>query len=167
MKKIAVFNIKQEAEANAHLAKFPPEQVAIVDESIVINYDDQTYPDSYKAEELRALIMSNEKEKMTTNISIKVSMLHLTDAETSLSDAKAKLEELKKTTVTTTGKTKDEVKEINRDRNKKIEAYTFSIKQLEEKKRNIEEATAGLRNSIRNFENKNRILAEEIALLKP
>jgi chromosome segregation ATPase len=148
------------------LAKYPPEQVAIVDDCIIINYDDQTYPDTYKAEELRALIMSNEKESMTTNISIKVSMLHLADTEASIADATSKLEELKKTTVTATGKTKEEAKELNRDRNKKIEAYTFSLKQLADKKRNIEEAIAGLRNSIRNFENKNKILNEEIALLK-
>lgn len=169
MKRIAVFNVKQSVEANEHLAKFPPEQVGIVDDMIVINYDDQLYPDSYKAEEIRGLILSNIKGMMTTEISIKVSLLEIEDARASLvinEENLAKLEETNITSLSETTMDKAELKELKKDRQEKINAHRLAIQNTKDAIKNMENATAGLRKSIKNFENKNKILNEELALLK-
>lgn len=109
MKKIAVFkNPEEVALANDFLAKNPPEQVSTYDDKIVINYDDQTYPPAYKAEEIRGLMLSNEKQMMTSQISLDVAEVDLVRykddlakletteiSETNLSELSAKVEEAK------------------------------------------------------------------------
>ncbi len=169
MKRIAVFNVKEADAANEHLAKFPPEQVGIVDDMIVINYDDQSYPDSYKAEEIRGLILSNVKGMMTTEISIKVSLLEIADAKANLATNEETLEKLEKTAITELSESKLDkagLKDLKKDRQEKINAHRMAIQNTKDAIRNMENATAGLRKSIKNFENKNKILNEELALLK-
>lgn len=74
MKQIKFFTIPDEVEkANEFLAQNPPEGVATVSKGeqcyIVVNYDDFTYPNAYKAGEIRELMLSNTKTSMTSAIS--------------------------------------------------------------------------------------------------
>lgn len=165
MKRVAIFDTTKEGVilANEHLAQFPPEQVANVEDKIVVHYDDQTYPNSYKIEELSALMLSNTKEAMTTNIAIKVSLLELSDATEALKDAESKLEELNATTIKGNDK---ESKELHKDKKEKVRAYEFVVNGIKERIKNIENGISGLRKTVKNFDNKNKVLAEEIAILR-
>jgi len=147
MKKVAVFKIPTEIEAaNEFLSKNPPEQVAVVNEMLVINYDDQTYPAAYKAEELRGLILSNTKQLMTSAISEKVT-------RHDLDRYSAMLAELNQTVVTTkNGKQKYD---ISKDREEKIKKYTELIK-------NLTIAVTGLKESILLYEMRNKVMQEMI-----
>lgn len=166
MKQVAVFKIPSEQkQANDFLAKNPPENVAVLNEMVVINYDDGTYPDSYKAEELRALMISNEKGAMTTDISIGVGLLDLKDVEKDIKDAQEKLEAIQ-STVIPKGKSKKDEYILTKDRENKIKAHEDMVKRLEERKRSIEQSIAGLRKTVSNFQFKNQVLAEALAKLK-
>ena len=152
MKQIKTFKIPdEEAAANNFLAKYPPEQVGIVGDRLVINFDDQAYPDTYKAEELRALMLSNTKQRMTTEISIAVSKLELEKAE-------KELVELQATVVSSTSKKTKEIYDLTKDRNDKIKAYTDRVN-------NIKNAIKGLESSLDNFQFKNEVMKRVIASL--
>lgn len=87
MKQIAIFKTDAEGVklANEFLAKTPPEQVIIMDNGqIAVNYDDQSYPDTYIAEELNGLILSNRKEIMTNEVSIETMQYDLQKREAEL-----------------------------------------------------------------------------------
>lgn len=155
MKRIATFKIPGEVElANKHLAQFPPEQVAVVNDIVVINFDDQTYPDSYKAEELRGLILSNTKGVMTTNISIKVGEMDLVKIRTDINELEKAI-----AAFNTVGKDKKALY----DNKKELQTNLVNAKAHEAK---IVDAITGLKGTIRNFENKNKVLEGELALLK-
>ncbi len=162
MKRVAVFKISDSEGANALLAKFPPENVACLNESIVINYDDQTFPPAYMAEELRGLMLSNEKQIMTTEISTKVALMDIPEVEKMIAEAKQKLEDISTTVVKGTGKA---AHDAARDRKEKIAAYQAEVDAYENRKRQIEQTIAGFKNSIKNFKNKNIVLLEQLALI--
>ncbi len=163
MKKVAVFPIKDFEKANKLMAENPPENVACLNEFIVVNYDDQSYPDSYKAEEIRGLILSNEKQLMTTNISLKVALRDVPVVEKTIEDTQTKIADIKSTIVK--GKTKKEEYDLNKDKNTKIAAYEQELQNYVNLKASIEQTIAGFKKSIKTFENKNTVLLEELSIL--
>lgn len=89
MKQVKYFKVpEQESELNDFLAKTPPESVSTASKGeqcyTIVNYDDNTYPDHYKAEEIRALMLSNEKESMTAAIARDVMDIDLRKTEADL-----------------------------------------------------------------------------------
>lgn len=126
MKRIAIFKLSQVNEANALIAANPPEQVSVAGmffPRIVINYDDQTYPDSYKIEEIRALILSNEKQKMTSLISLGAMELDCEKFKKEVMELEAG--------IITTPSTKDEY-DSNKEKEVKVKKLKDTIKTLED-----------------------------------
>ena len=168
MKKIAVFKISDEKAvvlANEHLSKYPPENVGFTNEYIVINYDDQTFPDSYKAEELRGLTVSNLKGLMTTDISILVGKLDLENTKKELEETQTIVADIKSTGIKTLGKKTKEIYDLNKDRNDKIDAYEAKAKAFEQRITNISQSIAGLEKTTQNFKDKNAVLEAKIISL--
>lgn len=139
----------QEQEANEFLAKNPPESVASFSDRIVINYDDVSYPDAYKEEEIKALMLSNTKQIMTTGISTRTSEIDLARFE-------AELESLRATSVTSGGKVKYQ---DERDREAKITAY-------EERANNIKKAMKELAEAVIRLDTRNFVMQEMLDNLK-
>lgn len=73
MQQVKVFNLSSEInEANEFLAKNPPAQMFNHEGLLVVHFDDQSYPAEYRIEECRALMLSNTKACMTSEISLRV-----------------------------------------------------------------------------------------------
>lgn len=150
MKQVKVFYLPEEINAaNEFLSKVSPESLLTTEKAVMINYDDQTYPDGYKREEIMALMLSNEKQAMTSNISKRVTEIDLARIE-------ADLAELKATVITVEGKEKYDNK---KDKEDKVKAYEMKISNM---KRAIEE----LNESITRAETKNGVLQEVLDTLK-
>jgi len=163
MKQVAVFKISEPEEvaaANKLLSQLPPENVGFTNEMIVINFDDQTYPNGYKIEELRGLILSNERGLLTTDISIKVGLLDLERIRQELNTAGTVLADIKSTTLP-----KDASYDIKTDRKTKIEAYENNYKALEQQATATTAAIATLQKTIHTFNSKNLVLSEAITSL--
>lgn len=160
MKRVAVFKITDAEGVNKLMAEFPPENVACLNEAIVINYDDQTYPNSYKAEELRGLMLSNEKQLMTTNISMEVALRDIPELDKTIEEVQTKIADIKSTIVK--GKNKKEEYDLNKDKNAKIAAYEKELEMYQQRRTNVNETISGFKKSVKNFENKNTVLLEEL-----
>lgn len=143
MKQVAYFKLpEQEAEANVFLAKHPPEAVSANLNSLIVNYDDQTYPDSYKAEELGGLILSNTKQIMTSEIALK-STKHDLDKFTKI------LAELNSTVITEVdGKQKYD---LSKDKDEKVKKYTELVAGLTK-------SCAELESSIEMYKTRNAVM---------
>lgn len=138
MKQIKTFKLpSEEKEANQFLAENPPENVGIVGEMVVINFDDQSYPSHYMAEELRALILSNSKQIMTNEIACEVVQREIDAAEKDLAD-------INDTHVPTVGKKTKEIYDDEKDRKTKIEAYDKKVRDLKESLRGLQASRANL-----------------------
>lgn len=121
MKQLKIFSLPaEEAAANDFLSKNPPELVTPFADKIVIYYDDASYPQAYKAEEIRALMGANVKEIMTHAISMWVTEIDLDFARSLLVQAEAIV-------VPSDPKTKKPDTAITNDKAMKIQEHTNAI----------------------------------------
>lgn len=169
MKQIKVFKNPEEVSlANEFLAKNPPESVATVSKGdmslIVINYDDQTYPPAYMAEELKGLILSNVKERMTSEISRDVMGVDLVLYEDKLKLAEEELTRLQAETAPTELK-KKEAYDWEKLQGEKVLVQKQIVEDLKNSIINIKNGIEKLTDSIQRNLVKKELLEKKVAEL--
>lgn len=169
MKQIKVFKNPEElALANDFLATYPPESVSTITKSgffysqslIVINYDDQQYPDSYKKAEIEELMLSNTKETMTSLISKGVMQLDLEDFEEKLESAKEELADAEAEVYQKEGEMKPEISKHDWEKAQaeKILKLKQRVTDLTNSVANIKNGIEKLEDSIARFGKKNQVM---------
>ncbi len=161
------------AQANDFLAKYPPESVATVSKGdvcyTVINFDDYTFPDAYKAGELRELILSNTKESMTSEISRDVMGLDLAEYETKLENAQSELANVENSEVPMVIAKEGKMKgkevldyKVQEAKTKHATELTATIKELESSIANIKLGMEKLTESVGRMAKKNEALQKQL-----
>lgn len=166
MKQIKLFKVPEEVSlANDFLAKNVPESVATVSKGetcfIVVNYDDFTYPNEYKAGEIRELMLSNEKESMTASISKDVMTLDLTNYKKVLANKLDELIEVEAMKMEVVLKDKEKY-DWNNHKTVKVAEIKQDITALETSVKNIQNGINKLTESNDRFENKNKCLQSHL-----
>jgi hypothetical protein len=162
MKQIAIFTLPKDIEsANEFLATCPPESISYWENNMIVYYDNEIYPIGYQINELRSLILSNMKAKMTNRIAEKITRVEVTALRPQLEEAQkdhdvayAILEAIedKKLPEYSTAKAN-------------LEAIGKKCKKIEETLQNEEKELIGLDDALTNYETKNAILEETIKSL--
>lgn len=166
MKQIKIFKNPEELDlANEFLSKNPPESVNTIhrgDQSlIVINYDDQSLPPEYLAEEIKALMIGNIKSKMTTEISKEVMKLDLIKYEDKLKLAKEEEDRLVSETepAELSGKDKYDWSGLQE---KKIKTQKDIVQDLTNSVNNIKNGISKADESIETYTAKNVVLQSKL-----
>lgn len=174
MKQVKFFSVPEEImQANAFLAVTPPESVATVSKGeqcfVIVNYDDQTYPDAYKAEEIRGLMLSNTKEAMTAKITRDIMTLDLDKFQGDLKKAETELAtvEAMEVPMVTVKDGKNKGKKIldyvvQAEKTIKATEWKAKVKSFSEAVKNVEEGIRKIGESLERFEKKNTALQHHL-----
>ncbi len=168
MKQIKIFKVPEEvAQANDFLAKTPPESVATISKGeqcfVFVNYDDQSYPAGYIADELKGLMLSNTKENMTSEISVEVMGVDLVLYEDKLKLAEEELTRLETEEAPVTSK--KEKYDWEKLQGEKVLAQKEIVAELKQSVGNIKNGIQKLGESIVRVNAKKAVLQKKLDAL--